>query len=44
VLQPARPHPGGRIEAGLRVCPRCGKPVHMAATACGECGAAVPRR
>ena len=32
------------FEAGLRVCPRCGKPVHISATACRECGAAVPRR
>jgi DNA-directed RNA polymerase subunit M/transcription elongation factor TFIIS len=32
------------FEAGLRVCPRCGKPVHISATTCRECGAAVPRR
>jgi DNA-directed RNA polymerase subunit RPC12/RpoP len=32
------------FEAGLRVCPRCGKPVHMSAITCRECGAAVPRR
>jgi predicted RNA-binding Zn-ribbon protein involved in translation (DUF1610 family) len=32
------------FEAGLRVCPRCGKPVHISATSCRECGAAVPRR
>lgn len=32
------------FEAGLRVCPRCGKPVHISATACRECGTAVPRR
>ncbi len=32
------------FEAGLRVCPRCGKPVHLSATTCRECGAAVPRR
>ena len=43
-------HPGGpqpsivTFEAGLRVCPRCGKPVHLSATTCRECGAAVPRR
>jgi predicted RNA-binding Zn-ribbon protein involved in translation (DUF1610 family) len=33
-----------RIEAGLRICPRCGKPVHLAAETCHSCGAAVPRR
>lgn len=32
------------FEAGLRVCPRCGKPVHISATTCRECGAAVPPR
>ncbi len=32
------------FEAGLRVCPRCGKPVHISATTCRDCGAAVPRR
>ncbi len=32
------------FETGLRVCPRCGKPVHINATACRECGTAVPRR
>ncbi len=44
------PYPGGpapsmaSFEAGLRVCPRCGKPVHISATTCRECGASVPRR
>jgi predicted RNA-binding Zn-ribbon protein involved in translation (DUF1610 family) len=44
------PHAGGpapsmvTFEAGLRVCPRCGKPVHISATTCRDCGAAVPRR
>jgi hypothetical protein len=33
-----------KFEAGLRVCPRCGKPVHMSATTCRECGSPVPRR
>jgi DNA-directed RNA polymerase subunit M/transcription elongation factor TFIIS len=33
-----------KAEAGLRVCPRCGRPVHMGAVACGECGAHVPKR
>jgi hypothetical protein len=37
--------PGGqRDEVGLRVCPRCGKPVHLGAGNCRHCGAAVPRR
>jgi endogenous inhibitor of DNA gyrase (YacG/DUF329 family) len=35
---------GASVEVGLRVCPRCGKPVHMGAPACRHCGAAVPRR
>jgi ribosomal protein L40E len=33
-----------KFEAGLRVCPACGKPVHMSATTCRECGSPVPRR
>jgi uncharacterized protein (UPF0212 family) len=33
-----------KIEAGLRVCPRCGKPVHLSAVVCRECGAHVPKR
>jgi predicted RNA-binding Zn-ribbon protein involved in translation (DUF1610 family) len=33
-----------RVEAGLRTCPRCGRPVHMQARTCPDCGAAVPRR
>jgi hypothetical protein len=33
-----------QYEAGLRVCPRCGKPVHLSATTCRECGSSVPRR
>jgi ribosomal protein L32 len=33
-----------KIEAGLRVCPRCGKPLHMSATVCRECGEPAPRR
>lgn len=31
-------------EAGLRVCPACGSPVHVAAVSCRSCGAAVPKR
>jgi hypothetical protein len=33
-----------KFEAGLRVCPGCGKPVHLSATTCRECGTPVPRR
>jgi len=33
-----------KIEAGLRVCPRCGKPLHMSATVCRSCGEPVPKR
>jgi hypothetical protein len=33
-----------KMEAGLRVCPRCGKPVHLGASNCRECGASVPKR
>lgn len=33
-----------RTEAGLRICPRCGRPVHLGADACRQCGAHVPRR
>lgn len=31
-------------EAGLRVCPKCGRPVHLNAIVCRQCGAAVPKR
>jgi predicted RNA-binding Zn-ribbon protein involved in translation (DUF1610 family) len=36
--------PSMKAEAGLRVCPRCGRPVHLGATTCRECGTHVPRR
>jgi hypothetical protein len=35
---------GVKVEAGLRVCPRCGRPVHMGAVACRACGTHVPKR
>jgi len=42
---PGPPGPSAvRIEAGLRVCPRCGRPVHLGAVACRECGEDVPKR
>lgn len=33
-----------RSEAGLRVCPGCGRPVHMGASICRACGIPVPKR
>lgn len=33
-----------RAEAGLRICPNCGQPVHLGASACRSCGTPVPRR
>jgi len=32
-----------KFEAGLRVCPRCKKPVHLGAMTCRDCGTPVPR-
>jgi len=36
--------PPVRSEAGMRVCPRCGRPVHLSSVVCRECGASVPKR
>jgi hypothetical protein len=33
-----------KFEAGLRVCPRCKKPLHLSADNCRECGMPVPRQ
>ena len=33
-----------KAEAGLRVCPRCGRPVHLSSVVCRECGSHVPKR
>ncbi len=33
-----------RAEVGLRVCPKCGRPIHLGAEACRVCGTSVPRR
>ena len=33
-----------KSEAGLRVCPGCGRPVHLGASICRDCGSAVPKR
>src|SRR5262249_49064371 len=43
-VAPGSPSSMVKFEAGLRVCPRCGKPVHLSATTCRECGSPVPRR
>ena len=44
LLTPAMPPPSViKFEAGLRVCPRCKKPVHLGAANCRECGTLVPR-
>jgi len=40
VSEPAAP----RAEAGLRVCPGCGRPVHLGAETCRACGTHVPKR
>jgi len=45
VLTSAIPPPSAvKFEAGLRICPRCKKPVHLSATNCRECGTPVPRQ
>jgi hypothetical protein len=44
VPTPVPAAPTTRVEAGLRVCPRCGRPVHLGADTCRGCGAHVPRR
>ncbi len=33
-----------KTEAGLRICPRCGRPLHLSAVACRNCGAPAPKR
>jgi predicted RNA-binding Zn-ribbon protein involved in translation (DUF1610 family) len=33
-----------KSEAGLRVCPGCGKPVHLGAIVCRSCGSHVPKK
>jgi hypothetical protein len=40
----AQDAPGRRAEAGFRVCPRCGKPIHLNADICRGCGTTVPKR
>jgi hypothetical protein len=36
--------PTRRAEAGFRVCPRCGKPIHLNADTCRACGTPVPKK
>lgn len=43
-LDSGHPAPVFQQEAGLRVCPQCGKPLHMSAIVCRFCGEDVPRR
>ena len=44
-VPPAPPRASAvKFEAGLRVCPRCRKPVHLGAATCRECGTPVPRQ
>jgi hypothetical protein len=33
-----------KFETGLRVCPRCQKPLHLGSDHCRECGTVVPRQ
>lgn len=40
---PMPEHPE-RVEVGLRVCPRCRRPVHLSAEVCRACGSPVPKR
>ena len=47
VAAPPAPAPAPaavKAEAGLRICPRCGRPLHLSAVACRNCGAPVPRK
>lgn len=42
---PSEPPPAPiKSEAGLRICGRCGRPLHLSATTCRECGAPAPKR
>jgi endogenous inhibitor of DNA gyrase (YacG/DUF329 family) len=44
VASPPLPQEAERAEVGLRVCPTCGRPVHLGAEVCRGCGTPVPRR
>lgn len=41
---PATAPSNARAEVGLRVCPKCKRPVHLGADVCRACGTSVPRR
>jgi hypothetical protein len=38
------PNSAVKFEAGLRICPRCKKPIHLGASNCRSCGTPVPRQ
>ena len=40
---PSSPPSAVKFEAGMRVCPRCNKPVHLSASSCRECGTPISR-
>ena len=40
---PSPPASAVKFEAGMRVCPRCNKPVHLSASSCRECGTPITR-
>jgi hypothetical protein len=44
LTSPTSPISEVKFEAGLRICPRCKKPVHLGAAICRECGTPVPRQ
>jgi hypothetical protein len=45
VVEPAAASPPvWRSEAGMRICPGCGRPVHLGASTCRACGIPVPKR
>ena len=35
---------GKATEAGMRVCPKCGRPIHLGADTCRGCGTVVPKK
>lgn len=41
--EPYAPPRAAQVEAGLRVCPKCGQPLHRNAVACPSCGAYAPK-
>ncbi len=38
------PNSAVKFEAGMRICPRCKKPIHLGASTCRACGTPVPRQ